>query len=66
MTTTRRLFTTFSLAAASLLALGQAQAQPSSYPSKPIRWVVGYPAGGGTDFLARLGDLVGAALSRLK
>ena len=53
MTSTRRLFTTFSLVAASLLALGQAQAQPSSYPTKPIRWVVGYPAGGGTDFLAR-------------
>ena len=61
MTSTRRLFTTFSLAAASLLALGQAQAQPNSYPAKPIRWVVGYPAGGGTDFLART---VGAQLSR--
>src|SRR5450830_273182 len=61
MRTTRRLFTSFSLAAASLLALGQAQAQPSSYPAKPIRWVVGYPAGGGTDFLART---VGAQLSR--
>ena len=24
-----------------------------NYPSKPLRWVVGYPAGGGTDFLAR-------------
>jgi len=24
-----------------------------SFPSKPLRWVVGYPAGGGTDFLAR-------------
>ncbi|MGJ7491486.1 Bug family tripartite tricarboxylate transporter substrate binding protein [Variovorax sp. ZT4R33] len=23
------------------------------YPSKPIRWIVGFPAGGGTDFLAR-------------
>lgn len=61
MTTSRRLFTTLALASASLLALGAAQAQPSSYPSKPIRWVVGYPAGGGTDFLART---VGAQLSR--
>ncbi|RUP24137.1 MAG: tripartite tricarboxylate transporter substrate binding protein [Curvibacter sp.] len=61
MISTRRLFTSFSLAAASLLALGQAQAQPSNYPAKPIRWVVGYPAGGGTDFLART---VGAQLSR--
>ena len=24
-----------------------------SYPAKPIRWVVPYPAGGGSDFLAR-------------
>jgi len=24
-----------------------------SFPGKPLRWVVGYPAGGGTDFLAR-------------
>ena len=40
-----------------------AQAQPGSasvYPDRPIRWVVGYPAGGGTDFLARTvgGDLM--------
>jgi tripartite-type tricarboxylate transporter receptor subunit TctC len=25
----------------------------SAYPNKPIKWVVGYPAGGGSDFLAR-------------
>lgn len=32
-----------------------------TYPAKPVRWVVGYPAGGGTDFLART---VGAQLSQ--
>jgi tripartite-type tricarboxylate transporter receptor subunit TctC len=35
-------------------ALGQA------YPSKPIRWLVPYPAGGGSDFLART---IGQAVS---
>src|SRR6266567_5864899 len=24
------------------------------YPTKPVRWIVGYPAGGSTDILARL------------
>jgi len=40
------------LAALALLgATGAAQAQ--AYPNKSIRWVVPYPAGGGSDFLAR-------------
>jgi tripartite-type tricarboxylate transporter receptor subunit TctC len=43
---------------ASLFAVGAAA---QSYPSKPVRWVVGYPAGGGTDFLART---AGAQLSQ--
>jgi tripartite-type tricarboxylate transporter receptor subunit TctC len=29
------------------------QAQTVAYPSKTLRWVVPYPAGGGSDFLAR-------------
>ena len=45
---------------ASMLALG-ASAQTAAYPAKPVRWVVGYPAGGGTDFLART---VGAQVSQ--
>jgi len=36
-------------------------APAQTYPSKPVRWVVGYPAGGGTDFLART---AGAQLSQ--
>jgi len=37
------------------LAAGTAQAQtPTPWPSRPIRWVVPYPAGGGTDQVSRL------------
>lgn len=35
-----------------LAGTGSSFAQ-ETYPSKPIRWVVGFPAGGGSDFLAR-------------
>jgi len=31
-----------------------AMAQTGSFPSKPLRWVVPYPAGGGSDFMARV------------
>jgi tripartite-type tricarboxylate transporter receptor subunit TctC len=37
---------------AMLAATGLTRAQ-AAYPSKAIRWVVPYPAGGGSDFLAR-------------
>ena len=39
------------LLAFSVLAASSAMAQ--TYPSKPVRWLVPYPAGGGSDFLAR-------------
>ena len=35
------------------LALGASAASAQAYPSKSIRWLVPYPAGGGADFLAR-------------
>ena len=35
------------------LALGATTAAAQTYPSKPIRWLVPYPAGGSSDFLAR-------------
>ena len=38
-----------------LLSLtGNAQAQASDYPNRPIKWVVPYPPGGTTDVLARI------------
>lgn len=46
------------LAAAGLLPATAARAQ--QYPTRPVRWIVGYPAGGGTDVLARL---LGSAMS---
>ncbi len=44
------------IAAVSLLIafLGASNAIAEDYPSRPIKWVVGYPAGGTTDILARL------------
>ena len=45
----------FSALAAAFLALGcsAALAQASSFPAKPARWIVPYPAGGGSDYMAR-------------
>ena len=40
-----------------------AVAADGQYPSKPVRMIVPFPAGGGTDFIARL---VGDKLSDLK
>ena len=57
---TRALATALMALTASMLAL-DAPAQSTAYPAKPVRWVVGYPAGGGTDFLART---VGAQVSQ--
>jgi tripartite-type tricarboxylate transporter receptor subunit TctC len=43
----------FALTAAAALLAGPARAQ-AGYPSRPIRILVGYPAGGGVDLVARL------------
>ena len=48
----RRLLQCSALLAAAA-AFGPLPVQADTWPSKPIRWVVAYPAGGGSDFLAR-------------
>ena len=49
-----KLFRLLSLAALVLLPLGTAMASAQTYPSKPVRLVVGFPAGGPNDILGRL------------
>src|SRR3954468_12041370 len=54
----------FITSAAALAAASQSRAQ-AAYPSQPIRWVVPYPAGGGTDALARtLAETLRASLGQ--
>ena len=58
--TPRRTLLRTTVAALCLCAGGAALAQ-TAWPSKPIRLVVGFPAGGSTDVMARV---VGAAISK--
>ena len=41
-------------AVAALVSLGGAAASAQAYPAKPIRWILPYPPGGGTDIMGRL------------
>src|SRR5919201_243108 len=43
----------FMIAAVATLAVCSAQAQAQDYPAQPVRFVVPYAAGGGTDAMAR-------------
>ncbi|MBB3951918.1 Bug family tripartite tricarboxylate transporter substrate binding protein [Aureimonas jatrophae] len=50
----RRLFCALALATASFLSTPAAFAQSDDYPSRPVKLIVPYAAGGGTDAIARL------------
>jgi tripartite-type tricarboxylate transporter receptor subunit TctC len=59
----RRDFITF-LGSAAMLGPATAKAE-ASFPNRPIRLIVPYPPGGGTDIVARvLGEKLGANLGR--
>ena len=42
------------LSLAAVLTAGLVPASAQDYPTRPVRWLVGYPAGGSTDILARI------------
>jgi tripartite-type tricarboxylate transporter receptor subunit TctC len=53
MTLTRRLFLRLGFAASALPAVSRT-AWAKTYPARPVRWVVGFPAGSSGDMVARL------------
>lgn len=55
----------FTMLVAGLVILGSAAASAQSYPAKPVRIIVPFPAAGGTDLMARtIADKIGTALGQ--
>jgi tripartite-type tricarboxylate transporter receptor subunit TctC len=52
----------FAAPVAAAVLTGAARAQGGDYPTRPVRWIVGFAAGGGNDIFARI---VGAKASEL-
>jgi tripartite-type tricarboxylate transporter receptor subunit TctC len=52
-TTIQRLLLRIAIALCAVSAISPLATYAQTWPNKPIRWVVAYPAGGGSDFLAR-------------
>jgi tripartite-type tricarboxylate transporter receptor subunit TctC len=53
MTLPRRRFLHLAAAAAAFPAVSRV-AQAQAYPGRPLRWVVGFPPGGGADIVSRI------------
>jgi tripartite-type tricarboxylate transporter receptor subunit TctC len=65
MSISRRQFTTGALASAPFIAAPSVLSAQAAYPTKPVKLIVPYAAGGGTDAIARLvAQSVGTALGQ--
>src|SRR5262245_36296388 len=49
----RRRFLHLALGAVSLSAVSR-RARAQAYPTRPVRWIIGFPPGGGADTVARI------------
>ncbi len=54
MRASRRYTLVLTLCSAALLAASIGNLSAADYPTRVVRWVVGYPPGGATDILARI------------
>ncbi len=53
------------LLALACLIPATAVAQPSAFPSRPVKVIVPFPPGGPSDFVARMREIVGGIIRRI-